>query len=138
MRRQFGADHVEINTVEQWAKAYLHEPVRIDFSKFVAAAATASFPTTVIQLEIEGTVQENATGLRLEVTGTDQSFPIEAGILAPGQLYVGLSRAPSLAGLSLATPVTEAHVLHDRRVRQYQAKLFGRPETAPDETPVPA
>ncbi|MGR3592331.1 MAG: hypothetical protein ACU0B9_14920 [Limimaricola soesokkakensis] len=61
-----------------------------------------------------------------------------SGIFAPGQLYVGLSRAPSLAGLSLAAPVTEGHVLHDHRVRQYQAKLFGQAECAPDETPVPA
>jgi|GEM_PF-5225822 hypothetical protein len=56
------------------------------------------------------------------------------GIFAPGQLYVGLSRAPSLSGLSLERPVTEKHVLHDQRVRLFQAKLFGLPETAPDET----
>ena len=61
-----------------------------------------------------------------------------AGIFAPGQLYIGLSRAPSLAGLSLAAPVTPDHVLHDRRVRQYQSQLFGLTQAEADETPVPA
>ena len=84
MRRRFGADHVELNTIEQWAKAYLHEPVRIDFTKFVEAAASANVPTTSIELEIEGAVQESTAGLRFEVAGTEQSFPIEAGFLKPG------------------------------------------------------
>jgi len=60
------------------------------------------------------------------------------GIFAPGQLYVGLSRAPSLTGLSLAAPVTAAHVLHDRGVRQFQAKLFGLGEEVGVEAPAPA
>ncbi|WP_334064968.1 hypothetical protein [Limimaricola cinnabarinus] len=61
-----------------------------------------------------------------------------AGIFAPGQLNVGLSRAPSLTGLSLAAPVTPDYVLHDRRVRQYQSQIFSLTQTAADETPVPA
>ncbi len=59
-----------------------------------------------------------------------------SGIFAPGQLYVGLSRAPSLAGLTLAERVTPGHVLHDQRVRRYQAELFGLPVDEPEDEPV--
>ncbi len=59
-----------------------------------------------------------------------------SGIFAPGQLYVGLSRAPSLAGLTLAERVTPDHVLHDQRVRRYQAELFGLPADEPEDEPV--
>lgn len=61
-----------------------------------------------------------------------------AGIFAPGQLNVGLSRAPSLTGLSHAAPVNADHVLHDRRVRQYQSQLFDKMDSLTDEVPVPA
>ncbi len=56
--------------------------------------------------------------------------------LRAGQLYDGLSLARSLAGLTLAQRVTPDHVLHDQRVRRYQAELFGLPEEDPDNEPV--
>ena len=42
LRHRFGADHVELNTIEQWARADVPDPVRIDFAKFVEAAASAN------------------------------------------------------------------------------------------------
>ncbi len=62
--------------------------------------------------------------------------PASSGLSAAGQLYGGLSRAPDLAGLPLAERIHPAHVLHDQRVRPYQAEIFGLPEEDPDNKPV--
>lgn len=51
------------------------------------------------------------------------------GSFAPGQAYVALSRATSLAGLTLAAPLQEKHIMYDDRVRAFMAE--GAPSHVP-------
>ena len=41
-----------------------------------------------------------------------------------GQAYVALSRATSLAGLTLEHEMTPADIIHDERVRAYHARIL--------------
>lgn len=45
-------------------------------------------------------------------------------MFAPGQAYVALSRATSLSGLTLESPLTEDQIIHDERVRGYHAVIL--------------
>jgi len=50
--RQFGADHVQLDTREQRARAHLFEPQTLDFEEFLNAAESANFPTTELSIEL--------------------------------------------------------------------------------------
>lgn len=45
-------------------------------------------------------------------------------MFAPGQAYVALSRATSLGGLTLESPMDEQHIIHDERVRRYHSHVL--------------
>jgi hypothetical protein len=72
-----------------------------------------------------------AQGLTLD----DVRIDFHNGAFAPGQAYVALSRARSLAGLSLARALRPSDVRVDRRVAQFMAAFEG---DAPALLPAPA
>ena len=88
LRRQLGAHTVELDAEDGFARYWLKEPRRLEFSEMLEAAADASYTITRIQMEIEGeTSQEDCeacgkvvtiftldkTGQKFELTQKHQS-----------------------------------------------------------------
>lgn len=83
MRRQLGANEVEIDTEAEYARYTLWKPTRIDFGAILEAAKDAGYTLTGIQLDIAGVVtmsdctQCESTVPLLEIATTGQSFELE-------------------------------------------------------------
>jgi hypothetical protein len=54
------------------------------------------------------------------------AIDLDAGAFAEGQVYVALSRAQSLEGLSLARPMREREVRCSAAARGFYARMRGR------------
>ena len=69
LRRQLGANTIELDAEDGFARYWLREPRRLEFSEMLDAAADASYTITRIQMEIEGvTSQADCEACGTEVT----------------------------------------------------------------------
>gem|GEM_PF-1493240 len=86
LRRQVGADTIELDTEKSFARYTLARPRRIDFAKMEEAAEDASYTLKSIVLEIEGVTSEtqcqkcgrSVPTLRIPATG--QTFELEGDV----------------------------------------------------------
>ena len=82
MRRQLGANEVEIDTEEEYARYVLWNPTRIDFDAILKASKDAGYTLTAIKLDIEGEVimadclECASTVPMLRIAQTGQSFEL--------------------------------------------------------------
>ena len=83
MRRQLGADHVELDTWEGWARYQLAEPRMLDVARIVNAVERADYTLLGLELRLSGRVvrgppedREAGEVLWLEVEGTGQRWEI--------------------------------------------------------------
>ncbi len=89
MRRQLGANQVEIDTEEEYARYTLWNPTRIEFDAILKASKDAGYTLTGIKLDIAGKVimsdctQCASSVHMLEIEQTGQSLELE------GELEVG-------------------------------------------------
>ena len=83
MRRQLGANEVDIDTEEETASYTLSIPMRIDFDAILKASKDAGYTLTGIQLDLEGEVtmadcmQCADTVPMLTIAQTGQSFELD-------------------------------------------------------------
>lgn len=116
LRRQLGANTIELDAQEGFARYWLLEPRTLSFDDMLEAAADASYTITRIELELEGTTSRAeceecqaevtlltipATGQRLELSGA-----IEAGQTLSGTFDVS-DWETEHPRLSLETPASQ-------------------------------
>ena len=98
----------------------------------------------VLEQEIVGTFEQYPLKLAWSITyhksqgQTIENVVIDPSTFAPGQLYVGLSRATSAAGVWLTRPIEEPDLLADPKVVDFYREIGWNPPDAAkgDEKPV--
>lgn len=91
LRRQVGADTVELDTIEGYARYSYTLPRAIDFELLQEALNGAAYTLASAQLSVRGVAERGhcqvceADRLQLRLDGTDQRFDIIAGKLPTGR-----------------------------------------------------
>jgi len=91
LRRQVGADTVELDTIEGYARYSFTVPRTIDFEVLQEALTGAAYTLASAQLSLPGVAERghcevcDADRLQLRLDGTDQRFDIVAGELPTGR-----------------------------------------------------
>ena len=97
LRRQLGAEQIDLDTDTGWAQFTLPEPVLIDYDALEEAADDASYTIVQLLLDISGRAQvarcepceRDVTRLRIPETG--QTFELVGAVPANASLRVKLS-----------------------------------------------
>ncbi|MFT7543110.1 MAG: hypothetical protein ACI9K5_004093 [Gammaproteobacteria bacterium] len=88
MRRQAGADLVDIDTFEGSCRFFYLTPRMIDFDALERAANDASYDLVAITLNLEGEIVRNGDGFELVASETGQRFPIDGQTHFKGRMHL--------------------------------------------------
>jgi len=88
LRRRFGADVVDIDTINGTCQLWVIEPKMLDFDALEQAAEDAGYTLVGITLEIEGDVVGEEGSLELVVLKTGQRFALDGAVQPSTGLHV--------------------------------------------------
>lgn len=124
-----GISPVEVRTMSWEKTRYVWD----DSSKSIKCETIGTYTQIPLNLAWAITIHK-AQGLSLD----DVRIDLSDGAFASGQVYVALSRARSLSGLSFCSPIAERDVFFDHQVRAFYRSIRPRADEPCSEPVRPA